>query len=37
MVTSSAPRARKPWLKLQPPWPPRDGIFRFTVNPFKLP
>jgi len=32
MSTIQDPRARKPWLRRQRPWPPRNGIFRFTVD-----
>jgi hypothetical protein len=36
MATTNDPRSKKPWLKPQPPWPRRDGVFRFTVNQFHL-
>ncbi len=34
MATTNDPRSKKPWLKKQRPWPPRDGVFRFTINQF---
>ena len=34
MATTNDPRAEKPWLKGDRPWPRRDGIFRFSVDQF---
>ncbi len=34
MATTNDPRPKEPWIKRQPPWPQRDGPFRFTIKQF---
>lgn len=34
MSTAITSPHQRPWLPVQPPWPRRDGLFRFTVEQF---